>query len=76
MWLLAQLFFSAKVWQHTVVKKGASDGHFFFAASSFSCNVLGQCFAVQGHIFNGLKFFFMCIDIVINSCLMEEVLNL
>jgi hypothetical protein len=49
MWVLAPLFFSAKVWQHTVVK-GASD-EFFFAVWSFSCNVLGECFAVQGHIF-------------------------
>jgi hypothetical protein len=58
MWLLAPLFVSAKVWQHTVVK-GASDGDYFFAVWSFSCNVLGECFAVQGHIFDGLMFFYV-----------------
>jgi hypothetical protein len=37
---------------------------------------LGECFAVQGHIFWWLEVFLMCIDIVINWCLVEEILDL
>jgi hypothetical protein len=58
MWLLAQLFFSAKVWQHTVVKKGASDGDFFLQLGALVAMCWGNVLLFKDTFFDGLKFFF------------------